>query len=225
MANGKVGRPKLSPEDKELKRFPTKSGKATRSQLKVYGSGKRTELDKEKDTWYVVGELARGRTYQDIADELNQKNPDYNLNKTTLWRDVEKTLVEWKRENMENIDAFIAKELARLEEIERIVMRDYQKSKTLRPNEYASLMKRGLTVEEIDEIYKESGRELAGDPRYLETMLHLQKQRMDLLGLGKGNDVAQNTIVQYNFGDTNIEDLAKIADALQDNKFNEVDEQ
>lgn len=199
--------------------------KAKRSQLVVHrgNNHNRNLIDREKDAWFAVSELAQGKTYREIAQELNDKN-GYNLSHVQVWHDIEEILVEWKRENMSNIDAFIAKELARLEEIEAIVIKNFEKSKLPRPNEYASLMKRGMMPEEIDEMYEERGG-MAGDPRYLETLLHLQKQRMDLLGIGHGTDVPQNTIVQYNFGNSNIDDLAKLADVLQDNKRNEIDEQ
>lgn len=188
--------------------------RATRSQLIVGGQGHRTELDREQDVWYAVAELAKGKTYREIAQALSEKK-GYHIAFQQVYKDVQEVLIEWKRENMENIDAYIAKDLARLEEIERIVLQNFEKSKLPRPNEYASLMKRGMTAQEIDEMYEERGG-MAGDPRYLETLLHLQRQRMDLLGIGKGNDVPQNTIVQYNFGDAGVEELSKIADALQD---------
>lgn len=199
--------------------------KAHRSRLAVMrgNNHNRNRIDREADAWFAVKELALGKTYREIANELTEKN-GYSLSHVQVWHDIEEVLVEWKRENMSNIDAFIAKELARLEEIEAIVIKNFAKSKLPRPNEYASLMKRGMTPEEIDQMYEERGG-MAGDPRYLETMLHLQKQRMDLLGIGNGNDVAQQTIVQYNFGANGIDDLAKIADALQDNKKMEIDEQ
>lgn len=188
------------------------------------GNAVRNQIDREKDTWWAVGELAKGRTYREIAEDLNKKN-GYHISHVQVWHDIEQVLVEWKRENMRNIDAYIAKDLARLEEIEAIVLQHFEKSKLPRPQEYAALMKRGYTPEEIDQMYEERGG-LAGDPRYLETLLHLQKQRMDLLGINKGNDVSQNTIVQYNFGGASLDDLAKVADKLQDNHRQElVDEQ
>lgn len=188
--------------------------RATRSQLVVGGQGHRTELDREQDVWFAVAELAKGKSYREIASELTERK-GYHIAFQQVYKDVQEVLVEWKRENMANIDAYIAKDLARLEEIERIVLQNFEKSKLPRPNEYASLMKRGYTAEEIDQMYEERGG-MAGDPRYLETLLHLQRQRMDLLGIGRGNDVPQNTIVQYNFGDAGVEELSKIADALQD---------
>ena len=188
--------------------------RATRSQLVVGGQGHRTEVDREQDVWFAVAELAKGKSYREIASELTERK-GYHIAFQQVYKDVQEVLVEWKRENMANIDAYIAKDLARLEEIERIVLQNFEKSKLPRPNEYASLMKRGYTAEEIDQMYEERGG-MAGDPRYLETLLHLQRQRMDLLGIGRGNDVPQSTIVQYNFGDAGVEELSKIADALQD---------
>lgn len=187
------------------------------------GNAVRNQIDREKDTWWAVGELAKGRTYRQIAEDLNAKN-GYQISHVQVWHDIEQVLVEWKRENMSNIDAYIAKDLARLEEIEAIVLQHFEKSKLPRPQEYAALMKRGYTPEEIDQMYEERGG-MAGDPRYLETLLHLQKQRMDLLGINKGNDVAQNTIVNYQFNNIDLGELTSIADKLQDNKKAEIDEQ
>lgn len=189
--------------------------RATRSQLIVGGQGHRTELDREQDVWFAVAELAKGKSYREIADAISVKK-GYHIAFQQVYKDIQEVLVEWKRQNMENIDAFIARECARLEEIEKIVLQNFEKSKLPRPNEYAVLIKRGYTPEEIDDMYEERGG-MAGDPRYLETLLHLQRQRMDLLGISKGNDVAQSTIVNYNFGSASLEDLAKVADSLQDN--------
>ena len=188
--------------------------KATRSQLIVGGQGHRTRLDREQDVWFAVAELAKGKTYREIASAISEKK-GYPIAFQQVYNDVQEVLIEWKRENMENIDAFIARECARLEEIERRVLADYEKSKLPRPNEYAALMKRGYTAEAIDEMYSERGG-YAGDPRYLETLLHLQKQRMDLLGISKGNDVAQHTIVNYQFNNVDLSTLSDIADKLQD---------
>lgn len=188
--------------------------RATRSQLIVGGQGHRTELDREQDVWYAVAELAKGKTYREIAQALSEKK-GYLISFQQVYKDVQEVLIEWKRENMENIDAYIAKDLARLEEIERIVLQNFEKSKLPRPNEYASLMKRGMTAEEIDQMYEERGG-MAGDPRYLETLLHLQRQRMDLLGIGKGNDVPQNTVVAYQFNNVDLSTLSELADKMQD---------
>ena len=197
--------------------------RAERHQLVVGGQGHRTELDREQDVWYAVAELAKGKSYREIASELTEKK-GYHIAFQQVYKDVQEVLVEWKRQNMENIDAYIAKDLARLEEIERIVLQNFEKSKLPRPNEYASLMKRGMTAEEIDDMYEERGG-MAGDPRYLETLLHLQRQRMDLLGIGRGNDVPQQTIINYGFNDVDLKDLVGVVDKLQDKHKIIIDEQ
>ena len=197
--------------------------RAERHQLVVGGQGHRTELDREQDVWYAVAELAKGKSYREIASALTEKK-GYHIAFQQVYKDVQEVLVEWKRQNMENIDAYIAKDLARLEEIERIVLQNFEKSKLPRPNEYASLMKRGMTAEEIDDMYEERGG-MAGDPRYLETLLHLQRQRMDLLGIGRGNDVPQQTIINYGFNDVDLKDLVGVVDKLQDKQKIIIDEQ
>ena len=194
--------------------------RATRSQLVVGGQGHRTELDREQDVWFAVAELAKGKSYREIASELTERK-GYHIAFQQVYKDVQEVLVEWKRQNMANIDAYIAKDLARLEEIERIVLQNFEKSKLPRPNEYASLMKRGYTAEEIDQMYEERGG-MAGDPRYLETLLHLQRQRMDLLGIGRGNDVPQNTVVAYQFNNVDLSTLTELADKLQDDKSKQI---
>ena len=191
--------------------------------LMVAPGKKRNELDLQKDVHYEIAELAKGKTYAQIAEDISKAN-GYSVSAVQVWKDCSKALVEWKRENMANIDAYIAKDLMRLEHLEQIVTENFEKSKLPRPQEYAALMKRGLTMEEIDEMYEERGG-MAGDPRYLEVLLHIQKQRLDLLGIGKGNDVAQSTIVQYNFNGASLDQLAAIADNLQDGKKKEIDEQ
>ena len=194
--------------------------RASRSMLEVPIGAKRNQLDIEKDTWYAVAELAKGKTYREIAKELSEKN-GYSISYVQIWHDINDALIAWKRENLENIDAYIARDLARLEQIEAIVLQNFEKSKLPRPLEYAALMKRGLTMDEIDELYEERGG-MAGDPRYLETLLHLQAQRMRLLGLDKGADVQQNTIINYSFGNASLEELGRLADQLQDNKRKEI---
>ena len=190
--------------------------RASRSMLEVPIGAKRNQLDIEKDTWWAVAELAKGKTYREIAKELSEKN-GYSISYVQIWHDINDALIAWKRENLENIDAYIARDLARLEQIEAIVLQNFEKSKLPRPLEYAALMKRGLTMDEIDEMYAARGG-MAGDPRYLETLLHLQAQRMRLLGLDKGADVQQNTIINYSFGNASLEELGRLADQLQDNK-------
>lgn len=189
------------------------------------GNGqKRNNIQSESDKWLAVRLYAQGQTYGEIAKHLNETNPEYDLSGEQVRLDITSTMVEWKRQNMENVEAYIAKELIRLDQIEEIVKNDYKVSqKALRPGEYAVLLKRGMTIEEIDELY--SDRPLAGDPKFLDTLLRVQMQRMRLLGIEKGSDVPKQTVVNYQFNNIGDEALAKMADLLQDNKYEEFDDQ
>jgi hypothetical protein len=201
-----------------------KKNRASKAELLIPHPNARNILDREKDRWLAVKMVAQGATYQQVADKIHELNPEYTITKEGVRLEVEKALIDWKRENMENIDAYIAKELWRINEIEKIVMKNFEMSKKgFSPKDYAALMKRGMTPDEIDEMYKD--REMAGDPHYLDILLNLQTQRMRLLGINKGNDVAQNTIVQYNFNNIGEEALEKMADMLQDSKYKELAEE
>ena len=170
------------------------------------------------DTHWVVREVAKGRTYRQIADDL-QKDVEYKVSGADVCRLVQDMIVEWKRENMGNIDAVIGRELARIEMIEAKVLEDYEKSKNLRAVDYAALMKRGFTIDEIDEMFLDK---TPGNPQFLETILHCQMQKLKILGIDKGYDVPTNTIVNYNFGALNDVQLAAMADKLQDAKAAEL---
>lgn len=201
-----------------------KKNRASKAELLIPHPNARNILDREKDRWLAVKMVAQGATYQQVADKIHELNPEYTITKEGVRLEVEKALIDWKRENMENIDAYIAKELWRINEIEKIVMKNFEMSKKgFSPKDYAALMKRGMTPDEIDEMYKD--REMAGDPHYLDILLNLQTQRMRLLGINKGNDVAQNTIVQYNFNNIGEDTLEKMADMLQDSKYKELAEE
>ena len=186
---------------------------------------KRNSIDTESDKWYAVRRCAQGITYAQIAKELSEQNPSYSLSGEQVRLDVQATMIEWKRQNMENIEAYVAKELIRIDQIEEIVRKNFEQScRDIRPREYSELMKRGLSADEIDEMFKD--RPHAGDPRYLDTLLHLQMQRMRLLGIEKGSDVPKQTVVNYQFNNIGDEALSKMADLLQDNKYTELaDEQ
>lgn len=205
-----------------------KKERATNKQLRVRAGAKRNELDLAKDTFWIVGEVAKGRTYRDVAEELNKMN-GYQLDVKTVWRDVERAMVEWKRMNMDNIDALMAKECARIEYIEGEVRKNLELSKKPRPNEVAQLMKCGYTKEEIDAMYDpaQGGQELPGDPRFFDTLLRLQYQRLKLFGLDRGNDSPTRlSINQYNFNTTDLSQLTSLATQMQDRKREElVDEQ
>lgn len=196
------------------------NGKGTRASKEMLdrGTQKRNELERMSDSHWMVLELAKGKTYKEIADMMAVKG-SVAISVSQVRYDIEQAVVEWKRENMGNIDAVIGRELARIELLERKVMEDYEKSKNLRAVEYAAMLKRGFTMDEIDQMF--AGK-VPGNPQFMEVLMHLQMQKLKILGIDKGNDVPTNTIVQYNFGALNEAQLAAMADRMQDAKAAEM---
>ena len=45
---------------------------------------------------------------------------------------------------------------------------------------------------------------------------------MTLLGSASGDDAPQNTIINYSFGNAPLDELGRLADALQDKKHDEL---
>lgn len=194
-------------------------GKAPQRMLMVKAGKKRNEIDLDKDTWYAVSEYAKGKTIRQICEEINANN-SYSVTPEAIRVSIENAFVEWKKQNMENIDSYICGEIVRLEELESEIREEYERSRAIRPHEYAVLMKRGLSVGEIDEIFE--SHKGAGDPRFFDTLLKIQMQKLKLLGIDKGNDIAQQTNVIYNFGDLDDISLSRLADGLQDTKYEEI---
>lgn len=192
--------------------------RASGKDLFVRGNNTRNALQYKVDEHWLVREVAKGRMYKDIAEDLNRQN-GYTISAKEVGNMVQNVIVEWKRENMSNIDAVIGKELAKIELVEQKIWEDYEKSKGLRAVDYAALMKRGMSIEEIDKMFK--GR-MPGNPDYFEALLHCQMQKLRILGIDKGYDVPTNTVVNYNFGSLNDAQLAAMADRLQDAKAAEL---
>lgn len=239
------GRPPLPPEERErrkreradarnkrrreerarnnTKRFRDTNGKkgkvpikATKFQLVRHGKSGKNSLDVEKDTWLIMREVAKGKSYVDIAAWLTELN-GYTVLPRDVYTYTRKALVEWKKDNLKNADAFIAFELGKLEELESIVLADYEKSRVPKPSEYAALMKQGLTMEEIDAWYEAKGG-YTGDAIYLDKLLMIQQRRLKMLGIDSGNDVAQTTIVNYGFDMKDFGEFQEIVGKMQDRK-------
>jgi len=129
-------------------------------------------------------------------------------------------LDEWKRANIGAIDDMVSREIMRIDNLEEVVKRDYESSKrVLKPMEYAALMARGLSMDEIDECF--ASRPQSGDPRYLDTLLRIGMQRMRLIGAIGRVDKRKQVVNQYNFGNLSEEDMRRIVGEMQDAKFRE----
>jgi hypothetical protein len=131
---------------------------------------------------------------------------------------IPEALARWEKANVGAMEELIGREMMKLENLESVLMRDYENSRSrLKPMEYAALMARGLSMDEIDECFKD--RERGGDPKYLNTMMNLTTAKLRLMGIVGRADNRKQTVVQYNFGDLGEDEIKNIVDKLQDGKY------
>nr|DAP44027.1 MAG TPA: Middle operon regulator, TRANSCRIPTION.2A [Caudoviricetes sp.] len=161
----------------------------------------------------VMRDLSEGETMSAVARK-------YGMGSNTV-RDIRGEALEaWREANIGAMDDMISREMMRIDSLEEVVMRDYENSKrSLKPMEYAALMARGLSMDEIDECF--ASRPQSGDPRYLDTLLRIGMQRMRLIGAVGRSDRRKQTINQYNFGNLSEEDMRRIVGEMQDGKYRE----
>lgn len=160
---------------------------------KFNGFQKRTTEQRETDRVFCTNLFLRGRTYGDIASQLNEKNKNegrgYTITATMVYKDMQKLLVEWKRERMANIDDYVTQELRKLDKIEAELWDAWETSKTGRVKEKKRTSARPRKVLIEDEKtadyygYDETSNETsAGNPRFLDLLLNVQQRRAKLLG-------------------------------------------
>lgn len=245
----KPGRPPLPPEERErrikererkkcemrkeerernsTKRFRVKTER-TPTRINKFmtiprGPQHRTLMDAKIDEWNIMRQVATGKSYAEIAEMLTEAN-GYKIEPRTVYLTVRKAMIQWKKDNLKHVDEFIAYELGKLEQLESIVLADYEKSRVPKPQEYAALVKQGMTMEEIDAWYEKKGG-YPGDPAYLDKLLALQQRRLRILGLDNGNDVSQTTIVNYGFDMKDLGELSAIVGNMQDRKHDDLYEE
>lgn len=174
--------------------------------------GKNERLTEEK-CMGVMRDASDGK----LTEEIKSRN---RVGGNSIVNIKSAALEDWREANIGAMDDMISREMMRIDNLEEVVMRDYENSKrSLKPMEYAALMARGLSMDEIDECF--ASRPQSGDPRYLDTLLRIGMQRMRLIGAVGRSDRRKQTINQYNFGSLSEEDMRRIVGDMQDGKYRE----
>ena len=174
--------------------------------------GKEERLTSEKRV-AVMRALSDGKSREEIKRECK-------VGGSSIANIKSAALEDWRAANIGAMDDMISREMMRIDSLEEVVMRDYENSRrSLKPMEYAALMARGLSMDEIDECF--ASRPQSGDPRLLDTLLRISMQRMRLIGVVGRSDKRKQTINQYNFGSLSEEDMRRIVGEMQDDKYRE----
>lgn len=202
---------------------------------KVQGTNKRSNEQKELDIVICTRYFLQGYTYRQIADKLNieikARGNDYTIDFRTVYRDLQKVLIEWKKEHADDMDAYVRKEVQKLDLMECELWQAWEKSKTGKLRE--KVAKRPSRDElkdsyDTNETTKETS---AGNPRFLQLILEVMQRRAKLLGFDAPVKVdvtglsarEENTQVpQYNAGDLPNDVLFALADKLQAGAYTRV---
>lgn len=162
---------------------------------------------------------------------MNEKNRDKQIAKIERLRDGEvgvanstrakrNALEMWREENVSIMGEMIEREMMRVDNIWEMAMEDYERSRrVLTPMEYAALMARGMSMDEIDEMFASRGK--IGDPKILNTLIGLSMQRMRMIGVVGSQDRRKQVVNQYNFGNLSEEEMKRLVGEMQDNRYKE----
>lgn len=203
---------------------------------KFPGYQKRTTEQRETDVVFCSDLFLKGYTYREISKMLNEANAkagrNYTISAQSVYKDMERCLIEWKRQRMQNIDDYVTQELRKLDRLEVTLWTAWEESRTGKrreKNRTSAKPRKVLTEEEktadwygYDETQTETS---AGNPRFLDLLLEVQQRRAKLLGYdapvkvdivpGRKDDDTE----KYNFDGIPDELLFSIVDKLQQNKF------
>lgn len=160
---------------------------------KPAGYNKRTEEQRDYDISFCSSLFLRGYTYREIVaalnDDLAKRKAGYTISLAMVYYDLQQTLIEWKRERMDNIDDYVTQELRKLDKMEVELWEAWEKSKTGKErvkNRTSAKPRKVLTEEEkttdwygYDETTNETS---AGNPRFLDLLLNVQQRRAKMLG-------------------------------------------
>lgn len=198
---------------------------------KPAGYNKRTEEQRDYDVAFCSNLFLRGYSYREIVAALNadlaKRETGYTISLAMVYYDLQHLLIEWKREQLENIDEYILQELKKLDQIEKELWKAWEKSVGGKTRVKTSPKKgdRSKRKEEVDsEVTLETS---AGNPRYLQLILEVQQRRAKMLGFDKPLKVEiPNMNVTVNDGkplyDVSVipkELLYSVVDKLQESEY------
>lgn len=157
---------------------------------KPTGYNKRTEEQRDYDILFCSNLFLRGYTYREIVAALNadllKRNAGYTISLAMVYYDLQQTLIEWKRERLDNIDDYVTQELRKLDAMEQQAWEAWEVSKTGKQRTKEKTNKgRPIKTDADPEYYgyNETATETsAGNPRFLDLLLNIQQRRAKMLG-------------------------------------------
>lgn len=145
---------------------------------------KRTEFEAERDRELIARLYLRGKSQQEITDELNtQYYSNDPISRQQISYDIRLIIDRWERSAVNHIEQRKAQELAKLNLVETAAWDGFEKSLQDREKRITGINARGS----IDTTTQEGQ---AGDPRYLDIILKCVDKRCQILGLDAPTKIA-----------------------------------
>lgn len=193
--------------------------------------GKRTKEQREADKTFCADLFVKGYTYKQISEKLNEWTKERGLNYEISYRqiyvDINQVMIEWKKEQIDNIDKYISLELKKLDKIEVELWEAWEKSKKPKRKtkiDGGNIQNDIVTGGVLDSRQLEDRN---GEPRYLELLLKVQERRAKLLGYNAPVKVdvcssppkEEAPVQNYNLEALPTNMLVSMAQMLQDAEF------
>lgn len=208
---------------------------------------KRTKEQQAYDTNFCTNLFLRGHTYREIAEKLRLHHIEvvggieYTISHVQVMKDMQRVLIEWKRNSLETVDDYLRVELEKLDKIEAEAWAAWEVSKAMktRKKNRNFVGKAKAYVDDIDEdgnqkevkpIYEgyneEATETTSGNPKFMDIILNAMQSRARLLGLNSPekvdlvNDRQNNTDRPvYEKLDIDESTLFALADSMQQKAF------
>ena len=136
--------------------------------------------EREADLNLITELYTKGRSYREIAFEVNQRH-GRKITYQTVSNEIKKLLKEWEKSRNEIIDHQKFVELAKIDRLEKTYWDGYDKS--CQPAKKTSTKKKG-SVKQVDSVEMVSNEETrVGDPRFLDGIKWCIEQRCKIFGI------------------------------------------
>ena len=153
-----------------------------------HGRKKELQLVKEQRLAIVAKLISRGYNYRYMREELIRQLNLESYSLSTLKKDIDTLVEEWRKERVDEADKSLQLELQRCDTVETEAWDAWERSKTektktrAKQHAIASQVNVGQTKVTKVEQTKETEQQV-GDPRFLDVVYKQQVERRKLLGM------------------------------------------
>lgn len=150
---------------------------------------RRTEEERERDRVLIARMYVRGKSQHEMALTLNANYLDRPLSTKAIRLELDTIRQQWLQSSLMDFNAAKAKELARLDELEKEAWEAWERSKEkhIRLEYNVADDQVPFSVDKIAKVQRKNKHKVieatVGDSKYLEMIERVVKMRCDIIGL------------------------------------------